>query len=137
MVAVIIMMMTCIVAQVPVCDGPMYCQTKNLKAKFIFPQFAATIVRPEIPSSLLDDLVHNGVDTRSNPQHISENNPLDDADGNATATTAAEPTTTSDGALLKLCGNQLKNDFEYQCFKDGVRMLGAQLLRPVEGDIGP
>ena len=53
------------------------------------------------------------------------------------ATAAAEPTTTSDGALLGLCGDQLNNDFEHQCFKDAVRMLGAQLLTPVEGDIGP
>ena len=36
MVAVIIMMMTCIVAQVLVCDGPMYCQTKYLKANLFF-----------------------------------------------------------------------------------------------------
>ena len=94
-------------------------------------------MRPEIPAPLLDDLVGNGADTSSNPRHIRENNALDDADGNATATAAAEPTTTSDGALLGLCGDQLNNDFEHQCFEDAVRMLGAQLLTPVEGDIGP
>ena len=91
----------------------------------------------EIPASLLDDLVHNGADTSSNPGHIRENNALDDADSNATATAAAEPTTTRDEALLGLCGDQLKNDFEHQCFEDAVRMSGAQLLTPVKGDIGP
>ena len=94
-------------------------------------------MRPEIAASLLDDLVGNGADTSSNPRHIRENNALDDADGNATATPAAEPTTTSDGALLGLCGHQLNNDFEHQCFEDAVRMLRAELLTPVEGDIGP
>ena len=94
-------------------------------------------MRSEIPASLLDDLVRNREGTSSNPRHIRENNALDDADGNATATAAAEPTTTSDGALLGLCGNQLNNDPEHQCFEDAVRMLGVQLLTPVEGDIGP
>ena len=93
-------------------------------------------MRPEIPASLLDDLVCNRADTSSNPRHIRENNTLDNADGNATATAAAEPTTTSDRALLGLCGDQLNNDFEHQCFEDAVRMLGAQLLTPVEGNIG-
>ena len=83
---------------------------------------------PEIPSSLLDDLVRNGVDTRSNPRHISENNPLDDADGNATATAAAEPTTTSDGALLGLCGDQLNNDFISR--KTALRPVASCSPRP-------
>jgi len=94
-------------------------------------------VRPEIPTALLDDLVRNGADIESDPRHIRENNALDDADDNATATAAAEPTATSDGALLGLCGDQLNNDFEHQCFQDAVTMLGAQLLTPEEDDIGP
>ena len=94
-------------------------------------------MRPEIPASLLDELVGNRADTSSIPQHIRENNALDNADGKATATAAAEPTTTSYRALLRLCRNLLKNDFEHQCFEDAVRMLGGQLLTPVEGDIGP
>ena len=94
-------------------------------------------MRPEIPASLHDALVRNRSDTSSNPGHIRENYPLDDPDGNATATAAGEPTTTSDGALLGLCGDQLNNDFEHQCLEDAVRILGAQLLTPVEGDIGP
>ena len=94
-------------------------------------------MRPEIPTALLDDLVRNGADIESDPRHIRENNALDDADDNATATAAAEPTATSDGALLGLCGDQLNNDFEHQCFQDAVTMLGAQLLTPEEDDIGP
>ena len=94
-------------------------------------------MRPEIPSSLLDDVVRNGVDTRSNPPPIRENNALHDADGNAMATVAAEHTTTSDRALLGLGGVQLNKDFAHQCFGEVVRMLGAQLFRPVEGVIGP
>jgi hypothetical protein len=80
-------------------------------------------------------VIQNGTD-RSNPRHIRENNALG-ADDDATATTAADPTVTSDGALLGLCGDQLNNDFEHQCFEDAVRNLGAELLAPVEGDIGP
>ena len=92
---------------------------------------------PEIPASQLDDLVRNRADTSSNPRHIRENNALNDADGNATATAAAKPTTTSDRALLGLCSDQLNNDFEHQCFPDAMRILGVQLLAPAEGDIGP
>lgn len=62
-VMLMIMITTCIVAQV--CDGPMYCQSKNLKADLCFHNFAAA-EGPEIPSSLLDTLVSNGAD-RSNP----------------------------------------------------------------------
>jgi len=90
----------------------------------------------EIPSSLLDTLVYNGAD-RSNPGDIRENNVLDDADDDATATAAADPTTTSDEALLGLCGDQLNNDFEHQYLQDAVRMLGAELLTPVTCEIGP
>ena len=94
-------------------------------------------MRPKIPTSLLDDLVRNGADIELDPQHIRQNNALDDADDNATATAAAEPTATSDGALLGLCGDQLDNDFEHQFFQNAVTTLGAQLLTPEEDDIGP
>jgi len=60
-----------------------------------------------------------------------------DADDDAMAAVTADPTTTSDGALLGLWGDQLNNDFEHQCFEGAVRMLGAEVLTPVEGDIGP
>jgi hypothetical protein len=93
------------------------------------------IVRPPISSSLLDTLIQNGLD-RSNPRHIRENNALE-ADDDATAAVTADPTTTRDGALLGLCGDQLNNDFEHQCFEEAVKMLGAELLTPADGDIGP
>ena len=60
-----------------------------------------------------------------------------EADDDAMAAATGDPTTTSNGALLGLCGDQLNNDFEHQCFEGAVRMLGAGLLTPVEGDIGP
>jgi hypothetical protein len=101
---------------------------------FIFPQFT-DIVRPPISPSLLNTLIQNGQD-RSNPCHIKENNPLE-ADDDATVAVTADPTTTRDGALLGLCGDQLNNDFEHQCFEEAVKMLGAELLTPADGDIGP
>ncbi|KAG0638241.1 hypothetical protein HOY80DRAFT_1079619 [Tuber brumale] len=52
------------------------------------------------------------------------------------AAVVAHTTSTSDGALLGLCGDQLYNDCEHQYFKDAARMLEAELLVPVEGDIG-
>ncbi|KAG0638076.1 hypothetical protein HOY80DRAFT_1049174 [Tuber brumale] len=55
----------------------------------------------------------------------------------ATAAVVTDPTTTSDGALLRLCGDQLNNNFEYQCFEDAMRILGAELLVPVKGNIRP
>ncbi|CUS10220.1 unnamed protein product [Tuber aestivum] len=70
----------------------------------------------------------------SSHRHIRENQALED---NAIVAAVADPSTTSDGALLGLCGDQLNNDFEHQCFEEAVRMLGAELLAPVEGDIGP
>jgi len=104
-VTVMMMITTCIVAQV--CDGPMYCQTKNLQGDLFFHNFVAE--EPlEIPSSLLDALVPNGAD-RSNPRHSRENNSFDEADDNAMSIAAADPTSTSDGALLGLCGDQLNN----------------------------
>jgi hypothetical protein len=39
------------------------------------------------------------------------------------------PTVTGDGALVRLCGDQLNNDFEHQYFEDAVRNLGAELHR--------
>jgi len=60
-----------------------------------------------------------------------------EAEDNATAAVTVDPTTTNDGALLGLCGDQVNNDFEHQCFEDAMRMLGAELLTLVEGDIGP
>ena len=60
-----------------------------------------------------------------------------EADDDATAAATADPTTTSDGALLGVCGDQLNINFKHQCFEGGVRLLGAKLLTPVEGDIGP
>jgi len=55
----------------------------------------------------------------------------------ARAAATADPTTTSDVALLRLCGDQLNNDFEHQSFLGAVRMMWAELLTPVAGDIVP
>ena len=64
-------------------------------------------MRPEIPTALLDDLVRNRAEIELDPRHIRENNALEDADNNATAASAAEPTATIDETLLILCGDQL------------------------------
>ncbi|CUS07052.1 unnamed protein product [Tuber aestivum] len=90
---------------------------------------------PPIPASLLDSLIQNEPD-RSSRRHIRENQALED-NQDAMAAAVADTTTTSDGALLGLCGDQLNNDFEHQGFEEAVRMLGAELLIPVEADIGP
>jgi len=87
-----------------------------------------------IPPALIDSLIQNGPD-RSSQRHIRENLALE-AGEDAGAAMDVDPTTVSDGALLGLCCDHLNNDFEHQCFEEAVRMLGAQLLTPVDGDIG-
>ena len=41
------------------------------------------------------------------------------------------------GGLLNIVSSNLNNDFEHECFAVAVRRLSAQLLQPMQGDIGP
>ncbi|PWW79307.1 hypothetical protein C7212DRAFT_340209 [Tuber magnatum] len=47
------------------------------------------------------------------------------------------PTITGGGALLRLRGDQLNNDFVDQCFEEAMRMLGAELRALLQANIGP
>ena len=67
---------------------------------------------------------------------LGKNHRLEAAD-DAQAAATADPTTTSDGALVGHCGDQLNNDFEFQYFEGAVIMLEAEILTTVKSDIGP
>jgi len=93
------------------------------------------IIHPPIPPGLLDSLIRNGKDD-SDARHIREKDAME-ADYDATAVATADPTTSSEGPILGLRGDQLNNYFKHRCCEGAVRMLGAELRTLVEGDIGP